>query len=230
MGYLDERLYYRDERVMIYNADSRELLKVMALDAIDLVITDPVWPGCKVELPGRGEEYQLLADVAGLVAPHIPRLIVMLGVDVDVRLLTAIPASLPFVRVCWLKRIPPQYRGPLLMDADVAYVFGHRKLGGKPKQRVLPGVGQHVSRGHRDYGNTHPCPRCYDHVKFLVQWFSKPEQVILDPFAGSGLVGRAAKELGRRAILVDVVEEYCGIAERMVTQEVLDLSEGKANE
>jgi len=221
MNYLEEKLFYSDPKVTIYNADARKLLPHLDLGGIDLVITDPVWPGCAVELPGRGEEFPLLADVAALVAEDIGRVIVILGIDVDPRLLAAIPESLPFVRVCWLKRIPPKYKGPILLDADVAYVFGHRKLGATPKQRVLPGVGQNVSRGHRDYGNTHPCPRCYDHIKWLVKWFSKPGQIILDPFAGSGLVGRAAKELGRRAVLIDIEEQYCQIAQRMCTQEVL---------
>jgi len=58
-------------------------------------------------------------------------------------------------------------------------------------------------------------------MKWLVKWYSKPGQVILDPFAGSGLVGRAAKELGRRAVLVDIEEQYCQIAQRMCTQESL---------
>lgn len=229
MSYLEGKLFYSDPQVTIYNADARKLLPCLDLEAIGLVITDPVWPGCSVDLPGRGNERELLTEVCDLVAPHVGRLIIMLGVDVDPRLLSAVPDTLPFVRVCWLKRIPPKYKGPILLDADVAYVFGHRKLGATPKQRLLPGVGQHVSRGHRDYGNTHPCPRCYDHIKWLVRWFSKPGQVILDPFAGSGLIGRAAKELGRQAVLIDIEEQYCQIAERMCTQEVLNLN-GAGNE
>jgi len=226
MNYLEEKLFYSDPQVTIYCADARLLLPSLDLGAVDLVITDPVWPGCAVDLPGRGQESELLAAVSGLIAPKIDRLIIMLSVDVDPRFLSAVSDEWPFVRVCWLKRIPPKYKGPILLDADVAYVFGHRRLGATPKQRVLPGVGQHVSRGHRDCRNTHPCPRCYDHIKWLVKWFSKPGQLILDPFAGSGLVGRAAKELGRRAVLVEIEEKYCQVAERMCTQEVLDLSAG----
>ena len=223
MSFLKEKLFYSDPRVTIYHADARQLLPSLDLGSVDLVITDPVWPGCAVDLPGRGQEYELLADVSRLIAPKIGRLIVVLSVDVDPRFLDAVSDRMPFVRVCWLKRIPPKYKGPILLDADVAYIFGHRELGATPKQRVLPGVGQHVSRGHRDYGNTHPCPRCYDHIKWLVQWYSKPGQLILDPSAGSGLVGRAAKEMGRRAVLIDIEEQYCQIAERMCTQEVLAL-------
>lgn len=50
-----------------------------------------------------------------------------------------------------------------------------------------------------------------------------PIVTVIDPFAGSGTTGRAAKDLGRKCTMIEREEKYCEIAARRMQQEVLAL-------
>ena len=46
----------------------------------------------------------------------------------------------------------------------------------------------------------------------LIEAYSKPGDIILDPFAGSGSTGVAARMCGRRFILIDIERRHCQTA------------------
>lgn len=58
----------------------------------------------------------------------------------------------------------------------------------------------------------HPCPKPLPLMRELIELFTDPGETILDPFAGSGTTLVAAKQLGRRAIGIELSEEYCRVA------------------
>ncbi|HXE85532.1 MAG TPA: site-specific DNA-methyltransferase, partial [Hyphomicrobiaceae bacterium] len=65
----------------------------------------------------------------------------------------------------------------------------------------------------------HPSPKPLNVVTWLLD--SLPGGSVLDPFMGSGTTLRAAKDLGRRAIGIEIEERYCEIAVQRLAQQVL---------
>ena len=69
--------------------------------------------------------------------------------------------------------------------------------------------------------NGHPCPKPIGWMRWLVGLTAQANDVILDPFCGSGTTLRAAKDLGLAAIGIEIEERYCEIAAERLRQEVL---------
>lgn len=68
----------------------------------------------------------------------------------------------------------------------------------------------------------HPCPKPLSWMKWAIQRGSREKESILDPFMGSGTTLRAAKDLNRKSIGIEIEEKYCEIAAKRLRQEVLE--------
>ena len=67
----------------------------------------------------------------------------------------------------------------------------------------------------------HPTVKPLDLISTITKVSSNIDDIILDPFAGSGTTLVAAKNLGRRFIGIEISPEYCKIANQRLAQEIL---------
>lgn len=67
---------------------------------------------------------------------------------------------------------------------------------------------------------THPTEKPVELMKILIENSSNSNDLILDPFMGSGSVGVACKELGRKFLGVEIDEKYFNIAKKRFENEV----------
>lgn len=198
--------------------DAREVLPALDLDpAHTVVVTDPPWPNMPTGIyPGMvADPTMLFADVAGMLDGRCRSLVVVLGAMSDPRFLAGVPSSLPFRCVRWLRKVPPGYHGATLVEADVAYVFGPNEP--PPDARVAPAMATETSSFKSP---DHPSPRSPAHMRWLVRWFTRPTDLVLDPFCGSGTTLCAARVLGRRALGIEAVERYAEVTRRRLLDAV----------
>jgi site-specific DNA-methyltransferase (adenine-specific) len=81
-----------------------------------------------------------------------------------------------------------------------------------------------ASRAERGENNNHPTVKPLKLITYLCTLTATPTGgIILDPFAGSGTTGVAAKLAGRRFILIEKEPAYCEIAKHRLAQGVFAL-------
>ena len=68
----------------------------------------------------------------------------------------------------------------------------------------------------------HPTEKPVELMSIAIQLFTNPDDLVIDPFMGHGTTLVAAKNLGRKAIGIEIEERYVEIACRRLEQEVFD--------
>jgi DNA modification methylase len=94
--------------------------------------------------------------------------------------------------------------------------FGKRSPG-----KILDGRLGNVLRFGRSGNEHHPTEKPVGLIATIIG--NSEADTILDPFMGSGTTLRAAKDLGRKAIGIEVEERYCEIAAKRLQQSVLPM-------
>ena len=217
--------YYTDESVTLYHGDCREITEW--LDA-DVLVTDPPY-GVKWT-SGVTSYRRTTPRVVGHTAP------IAGDRDTEARdaVLTAWGERPAVVfgswraprprrtthRLIWHKAgmAPGPINAAFMSQDEEVYILGDgawRKS--SPPLRSVLATTEARSLAVTETG--HPTPKPVGLMEVLID--RCPPGTIADPFAGSGSTLVAAKQLGRRAIGVEIDERYCEIAARRLAQDTL---------
>jgi DNA modification methylase len=223
--------FYADGAVTIYHGDCRDILPAIGSESVDLIVTDPPY----------GIEFRSNFRVA---TPRFSPIAGDVGVDVSwlsdaVRVLRDTSAA--YIATRW--DVFPIWAEAVAMQMDLKNCIVWAKPGGGmgdlegdycPEHEFLVYAvkGRHILRGGR-IGNVwrvakdppasyeHPTQKPVGLLHRAIEKSSDAGALVLDPFMGSGSTLRAAKNLGRRAIGIELEERYCEVAVRRLAQEVL---------
>lgn len=211
--------YYQDDAVKIFLGDCREILP--QLEPVDLVLTDPPY-GIGYPYPSYEDTVENLRTIVVPTISDLRRSSRAVVSFTGITNLNEYPKPTWLIAWIWNGTAMHGYCGwnqwqPLIFYGTDLPGFASRN--GSLKSDVICWDGGNVEV--KDF--RHGCPKNIGIMTRLVNRFSDMQGMILDPFLGSGTTLRAAKDLGRKAIGIEIEERYCEIAARRMSQEVLPL-------
>lgn len=227
------RPYYADEFVTLYQGDCLEIICTWT-DA-DVLVTDPPYgrdwqsgAGLKnANNKGRGSKrHQGIANDSSPAARD--EALAAWGVKPGMVFGDLLIAPPPNAVQCliYAKAADAGIRGAragFRRDAEAIYLTGSWPcaVGGRTSVvRSRSWVAGPTSPAFR-YGHPHAKP--VDLIEELLT--ACPPGVIADPFAGSGSILVAARNAGRKAIGIEIEEQYCDLIVRRLSQGVLPITD-----
>lgn len=197
--------YYEDSAVTLYHGDCREVVPGLG-ERFDLLLTDPPY-GLAMRMKGGGwgmvaamvrGGWDLEAPDVGFCVEAAERSIVWGGNYFG------LPASR-----CWLSWHKPDAVPSM---ANVEYAWTNLDRNSRQISRSIS------SMNAERVG--HPTQKPLAVMAWCLELAGPAVKTVLDPYAGSGTTGRAAKDRGLRAVLIEREEEHCERAARRMEQEV----------
>ena len=213
MSDIDKYKYYDEDGITIYHGDCRDILP--QLEPVDLVLTDPpygiadVWKGGSGHGWGKANTEKPTRNTWDAKTPDRETLETIIAKATYSIIWGGNYFQLPISRG-WLVWVKPERE----------FTLSEAELGWTNKDTVM-----RVCECHRsDSDRAHPTQKPIYLMKWCISWLKKESpDIILDPFMGSGTTLVAAQQLGRKAIGIEICEDYCRIAVDRLRQGVLGL-------
>jgi DNA modification methylase len=209
--------YYDHAGITLYHGDCRQILPM--LGRFDLLLTDPPY-GIGADNQKQILSREKIAKAKDYGCSNWDNSTVDL-VDLKACIDKASKA------IVWggnYYELPP-CAGPLIWDkengcndfADGELAWNNLGTALRIKRHLWKGM-LRKGKEQRD----HPTQKPLDVIQWCIS-LAGDIKTILDPYAGSGTTGVAAKNLGRKCVMIEREERYCEIAANRLSQEVLAL-------
>lgn len=209
---ISKYLAYDEDGILIYNSDCRLILP--HLPKVDLVLTDPPY-NVGVDY-GQHNDSMTIEDFVAWAKQWFP-----VVRNISKTTLVCGQARLPQYGqiepwkwlLCWWKPAA-MGRSPVgFCNWEPVAMWGQGSNASNDfvKAPIIPDDGL----------NGHPCPKPLAWGTGFIRLFPKA-RTILDPFMGSGTTLVAAKQLGRKAIGIEISADYVKIAIKRLAQKVFD--------
>ena len=211
--------YYDEGGITIYNARCEDVLPSIDPASVSLVLTDPPYGMAHdtdyTRFTGGVAKNSTHHEVADDDKPFDPtrltlyRHAIIFGAN---HFSDCLPAGSWIV---WDKRSPGGSKN-VMSDAEVAWRSKGR--GVYIHSHSWDGFNRASERGTA----YHPTQKPVALMRWIIDRWTEPGDLVLDPYMGSGPVGQACHELGRRYIGIELVEGYCNIAVGRLSQQAFD--------
>jgi len=186
--------YYDKDGITIYHGDCIRVLKLIPPGMVDLVVTDPPYGVGYAEWDDDIQPLEWL----NMCIRKVPLVMFTPGNGSQYKY----PA--PSWTLCWARPGSVQRAGGGgFSHWEPILVYGKNRMQVDFKM---------FSPNADDQNHGHPCSKPLSVMRWLIGDASKQGDLVLDPFMGSGTTLVAARELGRRAVGIEINEEYCEIA------------------
>jgi len=210
--------YYSKDGIDLYLGDCRLILPQLT-EKVDLVLTDPPYG---ISFTAEGYEKHNLKY--GTAAVRVTEKMANDDGSLDLTFLGNYPRRLvwgfPHLNdskaTGWFVWIKHKNDGAGAMGNPLEMAYTTLWSGFKWREHLWCG---YLTGGETRYA--HPTQKPESIIGWLLNRYSKPSELILDPFLGSGTTAVAAKKLGRRCIGIEINEDYLKIAVERLRQGVL---------
>lgn len=207
--------------------DCIEKMKAMPFQSVDLILTDPPY--------GVGLKYDVYNDTVEnwekLMCNFIPsaqkvsKMVIFPSCQIK-RLPFFYTHFPPDWLICWYKGSTgcASYIGFNDWEALVVY--------GRTRNRLYMHDYMKIPNTEKMGNYGHPCPKPLAWAEWIIERATKENDIVLDPFCGSGTVGVACKKLGRRFVGIDISKDYLESAFNRINlmqRSVIDAEANKDN-